>query len=234
MALQSENVVVAGTGSVYVAPEGTALPAALAALASPWVELGYVGEDGVAFGISRETEDVLAWQSNEPVRRLITAEPKTIGFELLEFGTPDTVKLALRGGTIAVATGVATLTPAAAGASDIRAMVVEAEDGDYTWRFCYAAVELSGDVEWSLLKSDATRLPLEFGVLAGGWKIVTDHPDWVAAPGGPMGETLTAEQLIGSVPGATDVELDVLANDERRTVSRAAKAEQERRAKGTS
>lgn len=231
MALQSENVIVAGTGGIYVAPEGTALPAALAALAAPWVELGYVGDEGVTFGISRDVEDVLAWQSAEPVRRLVTAEPKTIGFELLEFGTPDTVKLALRGGVISVATGVATLTPAAAGGSDIRAMVIEAEDDGSTWRFCYQAVELSGDVEWGLTKSDATRLPLEFAVLAGGWKIVTDHPDWVAAPGGPMGQPVSAEALIGSVSTATDVELDVMAGDERRTVAKAAKAEQEARAK---
>ena len=97
--LEASNVVVASFGHIYIAPEGTALPTDVAtALPAAWVDVGYVGEDGVTFSLSRDTEDVMAWQSTEAVRRLITAEPKELSFELLEFD-PESVQLAFRGGT---------------------------------------------------------------------------------------------------------------------------------------
>lgn len=232
----SDNVVVAGTGDVYVAPEGTALPADLAALIAPWANLGYIGEDGATFTMSRDQEDVNAWQSQDPVRVLVTNEPKTVEFELLEFGSPDVVELALRGGAIAVAAGVATFTPPVAGASDVRALVVEAEDDGATFRFCFAAVALSGDVEWQLVKSDATRFPLEFAVQAGGWKIVTDHPSWVAAAiagdaiAGAAGREVTADAIVASIESVSDADLELLEADSRVTVKKAVAAEKERRA----
>lgn len=232
MALTPENVVVAGTGAVYVAPEGTPLPTDLAALAAPWLELGYVGEDGVTFTLSREQEDVNAWQASEPVRSLITAEPKQVAFELLEFGTPETVELALRGGSIAVAAGVATYTPPDPGARDTRALVIDAVDGDETFRFAFANVSLQGDVEWSLTKSDATRLPLELGILAGGWTILTDHPAWVAAGGALVagGSRPNADEVVAALPTMSDAELVALEADDRKTVQAALKSERERRA----
>lgn len=229
MAPDPDNVVVAGTGAVYVAPEGTALPAALAALAAPWKELGYVGEDGVTFTSSRDQDELRAWQSSDPVRVLVTAEPKTIEFELLEFGSPDVVELALRGGTIAVAASVATFTPPAAGVEDVRAMVIEAEDDGASFRFCFARVALSDDVAMQLAKSDATRLPLTFGVQSGGWKIVTDHPAWVAA--GASG--LTAADLVASIgENTTDDTLRELSKHRASSVKAAAKDELQRRRAG--
>jgi hypothetical protein len=196
----ADNIVVAGSGQVYVAPDGTALPASLAALAAPWVNLGYTSDDGATIGISRETEEILAWQTVEAVRTLITSEPKTISFELLQFDT-DTVALALRGGTFDDNAGVVTYTPAAAGVDDERAMVIDAVDGDYTFRFCFARVALTGDVEWQLLRTDATRLPLEFGVRDANppYTILSDHPEWVA--------TATAGRPTGGAPAAVGPEL---------------------------
>ena len=81
MSLNAADVVVAGTGTVWVAPEGTALPTDLDPLASPWTDVGYVSEDGVTFTIGRETEDILAWQAAEAIRVLTTSEPKTVAFD---------------------------------------------------------------------------------------------------------------------------------------------------------
>jgi hypothetical protein len=174
--LQAQNVVVAGTGAVYVAPEGTAMPVDLADPVAPFVNMGYCSEDGVTFTISREQEDIPAWQSLEPVRVLVTSEPKVIAFELLEFDT-ESLLLALRGGTVA-GTTVKTYTPPDPGAQDVRAMVIDGIDGDYSFRFCFPRVALQGDVEWSLVRSDAIRLPLEFQALASAtkWTILSDHP----------------------------------------------------------
>src|SRR4029450_10568063 len=76
MALEPTHVTVAGTGAVYVAPEGTVLPSGLAVPTTPWEDVGFVGEDGVSFTFSRDQEEINAWQSADPVRVLITNEPK--------------------------------------------------------------------------------------------------------------------------------------------------------------
>lgn len=172
--LEAQNVVVAGTGAVWTAPEGTPMPTDLAALADPWIDMGYVSEEGVTFTISREQEDIGAWQSLEPIRVLVTSEPKVIGFELMEFDT-ESLLLAFRGGTVA-GTTVKTYTPPDPGAEDVRAMVVDGVDGATTWRFAFPRVALQGDVEWALVRSDAVRLPLEFQVLASAekWTILSD------------------------------------------------------------
>jgi hypothetical protein len=44
-------------------------------------------------------------------------------------------------------------------------------------------VQLSEDVDFSLVRSDAVRLPLTFNVLAAQekWEIISDHPAFGAA-----------------------------------------------------
>jgi hypothetical protein len=187
MTLQPEAVTVAGTGTVWVAPEGTPMPTDLAELTSPWLDLGYVSEDGVTFTLSRDSSDINAWQSSDPVRVLTTAEPKNVAFELLEFD-PDSILLALRGGTFST-TGVAPdtialYTPPGAGATDVRALTIDAIDGAEQWRFCIQRAQIQGDVAWQLVRSDAVRLPLEMGVLsAEPWgTILSNAADWVAGP----------------------------------------------------
>jgi hypothetical protein len=175
--LEPTHVTVAGTGAVWVAPEGTAMPADLAAPSAPWVDVGFVGEDGVSFTFSRDQEEINAWQSADPVRVLITSEPKTIAYELLEFDR-DSLLLAFRGGAFSGAASPYTYTPPAAGASDVRAMLIDGVDGAQTFRFCFPRVQLQGDLEFALLRTDAVRLAMEFGVLASTtpWTIVSDLP----------------------------------------------------------
>ena len=49
----------------------------------------------------------------------------------------------------------------------------------------FSRVQIQGDVEWNLVRTNAIRLPLEFGVLAPSpgepaWQILTDSEDWGA------------------------------------------------------
>ena len=178
----AQNVIVAGTGAVYVAPDGTTPPADLADLATPWVDIGYTSEDGVTFTFSREQEDVNAWQVSTPVRVLVTNEPISIAFELLQFER-DTVLLAFRGGAFAGTAAPYTYTPPDAGASDVRALTIDAIDGAYQFRFTFPRAQISEDVEMALVRSDAVRLPLTFNVLAADekWQIISDHPSFGAA-----------------------------------------------------
>lgn len=202
MALQPTHVVVAGTGAVWVAPEGTALPTDIVTpLPAAWTDIGYVGEDGVQFSFSRDQEEINAWQSAEPVRVLITNEPKTISFELLEFDRAS-ILLAFRGGSFAGTTPPYTYTPPDAGVSDVRAMVIDGKDGAQTFRFAFPRVSLSGDVEWQLVRTDAVRLTMEFSVLASAtkWTIISDLPGFG-----------TAGQQAMAYAGMTRGELDDLA-----------------------
>lgn len=201
--LEADHVVVAGNGSLYVAPEGTALPVDLAAPASPFSNVGYISDDGVTFTLSRDTEDIMAWQSVDSVRRLVTAEPKELSFALLEFD-PASVELAFRGGTV-TKTGtapneIATYTPPDAGTASVVALVLDWNDGDADWRFVASRAEVSGDVEFQLVRTDAIRLPLVLAILAalgGGpaWKIISDAPSWSAG-------AVTAAQS-GGTPAST-------------------------------
>ena len=179
--LEPLHVTVAGTGAVWVAPEGTAIPVDLAAPATPWEDVGFVGEDGVAFAFSRDQEEINAWQSADPVRVLITNEPKTISFELLEFDR-ESLLLAFRGGSFAGIASPYTYTPPDPGVSDVRAMLIDGKDGALTFRFAFPRVQLQGDLEFALLRTDAVRLAMEFGVLASAtkWQIVSDLPGFGA------------------------------------------------------
>jgi hypothetical protein len=176
MSLSAADVIVAGTGGVWVAPEGEEFPADLEEPADPWVNVGYISEDGVTFTISRDTTDLMAWQTSEPVRVLTTSEPKTIAFELLQFDR-TTLALALHGGEFD-GSDPTTYTPPDAGSTDVRSMVVDAIDGDSQTRFLLPRVSVQGDVEWQLVRTDAIRLPLTFGLLASDekWQIVSDAP----------------------------------------------------------
>lgn len=192
----AQNVIVAGTGAVFVAPENTALPADLVTpLPAAWEDVGYISEDGVQFTFSREQEEVMAWQVSTPVRILVTNEPITIEFELEQFDR-ETVMLAFRGGTFVGSAAPYTYTPPDAGASDVRAMTIDAVDGDYQFRFCFPRMQISDDVAFALVRSDAVRLPLTFNVLASDtkWTILSDHPAFGAAAAMQASASKTTEK----------------------------------------
>ena len=179
MALEAQNVVVAGSGAVWVAPEDTPAPPDLAPLTTPWEDLGYTNEDGVTFTFSRDQTDLNAWQSSEPVRVLITAEPKTIAFNLLEFDQ-QSILLAFRGGTFTPGVPPAPdiYTPPDPGTSDVRAIAIDGVDGDLQFRFYFPRVQLSGDVGFQLVRTDAVTLSIELSVLAAAskWQIAANLP----------------------------------------------------------
>jgi hypothetical protein len=83
--MSAADVVVAVTGAVYIAPVGTPLPtSASAPLAAPWVDLGFVSEDGVKEVHDTDTDDITAWQDSATVRRLVTKQAVRYELGLLE------------------------------------------------------------------------------------------------------------------------------------------------------
>lgn len=89
-----EEVRVGVDGVVSTGPFGTATAptTAVSALAAPWVDLGYVSEDGVTESTSITSEKIRAWQKAKVVRTTITEG--TISWKLVLIQTnADTVAL---------------------------------------------------------------------------------------------------------------------------------------------
>lgn len=63
---------------VYVAPANTVAPTGFADVASPWLCMGWVSQDGGTFSIDENTQDVMAAGSLEPIRTLMTSSTKTM------------------------------------------------------------------------------------------------------------------------------------------------------------
>lgn len=79
------NVTVAMSGAVYVAPTGTSAPTdASTALAAEWVSVGYLSEDAVSESISVDTNDIVAWQNADTVRKVVTSFGVEYQFTMIE------------------------------------------------------------------------------------------------------------------------------------------------------
>lgn len=88
MALNADNVRVGLTGRIYMAPKGSTAPTDLdTAWTAAWLDLGYMSEDGVSLEYSTDVEDINAWQSLSPVRRVLTSVDMTMGFTAIELKT---------------------------------------------------------------------------------------------------------------------------------------------------
>lgn len=85
MAQTIDEVRVGVDGVVSSAPIGSTEPTSVSSeLASPWVDLGYVSEDGVTEANATTTEKVRAWQRGAVVRTLVTEGETTFAFTLLQ------------------------------------------------------------------------------------------------------------------------------------------------------
>lgn len=181
----ASEVVVGANGRVLVAPAGTALPTNMAAPNAAFIEVGYVSEDGVTFTDGQDREDIGAWQSFYPIRKVVTGKNSGVEFVMRQWNE-HTVKLAFGGGTISRTGGVSTYTPPEPGDLDERAMIVEWEDGDDTYRLVFPRGEVTGEVSSNVTRTAAADLPISFestpaGVPSGPsdlanqpWYLLTD------------------------------------------------------------
>ena len=84
MALTAENVNVAVTGKVYVAPTSATAPTASDSSLTGFTELGYVSADGIEVAHDRSTNQIRAWQNSDLVREVTTEATTTYKLTLLE------------------------------------------------------------------------------------------------------------------------------------------------------
>lgn len=152
---------VAAWGEIYIAPVGTTLPTTVTgALNAAFVGLGYVTEDGVTFTITPEIQEIMAWQSRQPVRRELISQAVAASFSLLQWNE-STVPFAFGGGSVTNPSGSNyRYELPTSGALDERACVIDAVDGSITERFILPRCSVTDGVETSRVRTGAGLLPI--------------------------------------------------------------------------
>jgi len=160
MALTATEVRVASDGHIYVAPVDTASPVDVAtAPAVAWNELGYASEDGVTLSPGLDTDDINAWQSAVPVRRIVTGSTLEIGFTLLQ---SNATTLAMYfNATVASDT----LTIPVAPTPLEKALLIEWIDGASKYRLYVPRAQLAETGEVNLNRGDAVGFEMTFTAL---------------------------------------------------------------------
>lgn len=182
MGKDASAIIIAGKGSLLVAPVGTTMPTDVeTALPAAWVDLGYTTPDGVSFSVEKTTEDVSVWQSVHPARTFVTDLQASLTFTLRQWDK-TTVPLAFGGGTITETAGPPkhwTYTPPEAHTVDERAAVIDFVDGTKKQRIIIPRVMVTTSVETKMSRTEVSDLPISLNVLGtdgvAPWTLKTNH-----------------------------------------------------------
>lgn len=160
------ETVVGGTGQLYTAAVGTALPTDVdAALNASFVGLGLHSEDGVSVNRSQEIFRLGAWQSRNDVRRERESETFQLTAALLQWNEA-TVVAAFGGGSVtSTANGYKYTPPAVTEEIEEVAVVCEVEDGNEALLFVIPRANAVETVESSFARSQGSMLPVTFEAL---------------------------------------------------------------------
>lgn len=74
------------TGSIHYAPHGAPAPKGMEEYQDPWVNMGWLSEEGISEAISRESNSFTPWQTNSPVRDAASSEEFTFNGTLWTIG----------------------------------------------------------------------------------------------------------------------------------------------------
>lgn len=179
MTLLTDEILIAGTGNLYIAPEGTPLPSHLTdTLNADFVESGYLTDDGVKFTDSKTTNSVRPWQSFYPVRVHVTERMATLGLSFLQWNAENMISAFGGGGFTQPQPGEYRYHPPSPETLAINALVLDMSDGDRNFRICVARAFVTSNVESTFTKQGPALLPVTFEVLANGtgdpWTIDSD------------------------------------------------------------
>lgn len=164
MALDTDNVVVAADGRVYVGPVGTPAPTNVTdPLNAAFVDLGLINEDGISRAPNMDTVVIRSWQLKYPARTIVTERSLEYTFTLQEW-KDDVMEFAEGGATVTVTGGTAKLVPPDPSTLDFRALVIEWEDGAKKFREIGPKVLLTSLAEHSLTSNDAAVLPVTVAI----------------------------------------------------------------------
>lgn len=165
----ASQLVVAGTGQVYVADVATTLPEAspVEALDGAFEGLGYHTEDGLTLTATPTVQEFPAWQSRRPIRRELTAQDLQVAFVLQQWDE-DSVPFAFGGGEITdLGGGMYRYDfPADDDQLQEKALVADVIDGDTHYRFVFPRGNVTEAVESQFQRTAVAGLPITWKALA--------------------------------------------------------------------
>lgn len=184
MAQTAEEITVALTGNVWIAPysDSLNLPEDLGAPDAAYTDMGYTSEDGVTFAVTPNVEDIMAWQKATPVRRIVTSRESVVGYTLEQLNL-DTFAHAFGGGEWTEPTaGIYRYDPPA-DADELAeySAIIDFYDGDRHGRFVLIRGTVNDAVETNLVRNNAAMLPVSLAALTpddedSAWYFLSDDP----------------------------------------------------------
>ena len=187
MALDPNEVLVAPTGHLYLAPEGTAGPADLTtAWPAAWVDLGYLSEDAVTMSSDAEETEIGAWQSDNPIWSNVSVG-RSIQFQLMQWNE-DTLLFAFGGGTYTEGAGFFTYTAPPVAGYEVSALGLEVIDGSKVTRLVWHRVKITDMGDVTFKGDEAAMLDLTVKLLDNG----AAEPWFAIKPLATGGATLAA------------------------------------------
>lgn len=184
MSNNPQEILIAGTGTLWTAPEGTELPQYLSEALDPaFVQHGYLTEDGAKFTDAKSVEEVRAWQAFYPVRKFLQGRTGSLEFSLMQWNEENLVLAYGGGGITEPQPGEYRYVPPAPEELAVVCAVLDMTDGDRNFRFGVPRCFVTNDVESTFAKSGPGLLPITLEVLDAGsgvdpWFYDTDDPTW--------------------------------------------------------
>jgi Ethanolamine utilization protein EutJ (predicted chaperonin) len=167
MALDSDNVRVAVTGAVYVAPTGTAAPSySDDALNVAFTDLGYVSSDGISESFDKSTTQIRSWQDGSLVREIVSEGTYSVTMTFIETNQ-DVVELYFGS---SLASGSLSIDPRATGGR--QSFVIDVIDGTNIERTYIAAGEITSVGERTLASGEAIGYEVTITAYADATEVV--------------------------------------------------------------
>jgi len=179
------EVVVGANGQVYVGPTTASAPTGInSTLATPWVALGFCSEDGAKITDSKTIQDIGAWQSFYPIRKLVAAREFTVDFALRQWNQ-DNVPFAFGGGSITNVSGGFKFTPPDPSVIDERSLTLTWQDGLKRYMLYVPRGIHTANTEAAFMRTAASDLAISFSALSDGitapYQLFTDDPAFTSS-----------------------------------------------------
>ena len=174
---------VADSGHLWVGPTTAAAPTDVVGALTGFSDIGLLAKDGLGLTSDPQIAELFSFGNLDPTRTRKTREVKRFTAKMQAWNTAA-FTLAFNGGTVTVASGVATYVPVDDTTLEQHSLVWQFEDGSNIYRLYFPVVEVRSGVTMDFSDEDYTVLPLDVTVLkpisGSSYKLITNDAAFVA------------------------------------------------------